>query len=280
MQDLAGWIGRAREVADEMTAPAARRLCAMLDRDPPDLSAGAEVPAHWLAILFDDAQRQSLLGADGHPAKGEFLPPVDLPRRMLAGRRITYAGALRIGDALRRRSEITAITPKEGRSGRLCFVTVRHSITGPQGLVAVEEQDIAYREAATGESAPKPAPAPLPEPAWRESLTPDTVLLFRYSALTFNGHRIHYDVDYARTEESYPGLVVNGGLSTMMLLDAALRHAPGAHLRSADIRTLRPLICGRALALAGTAPDAQGQRLLWVEDETGAMALRIQARID
>ena len=138
MQDLAGWIGRAREVADEMTAPAARRLCAMLDRDAPDLSPGAEVPTHWLAILFDDAQRQSLLGADGHPAKGEFLPPVDLPRRMLAGRRITYAGRLRIGDALRRRSEITAITPKEGRSGRLCFVTVRHSITGLAGLVAVE----------------------------------------------------------------------------------------------------------------------------------------------
>jgi len=157
---------------------------------------------------------------------------------------------------------------------------VRHSITGPQGLVAVEEQDIAYREAATGDAAPKPAPAPLPEPAWRESLTPDTVLLFRYSALTFNGHRIHYDVDYARAEESYPGLVVNGGLSTMLLLDAALRHAPGARLREADIRTLKPLICGRTLTRAGTAPDAEGQRLLWVEDETGAMALRIQARID
>jgi len=280
MQDLAGWIGRAREVADELTAPAARRLCAMLDRDPPDLSRGAAVPAHWLAILFDDAQRQSLLGADGHPAKGEFLPPVPLPRRMLAGRRMTYASPLRIGDALSRRSEITAITPKVGRSGKLCFVTVRHSVTGAEGLVAVEEQDIAYREITTGEADAKPEATPLPEAAWRESFRPDPVLLFRYSALSFNGHRIHYDIDYARTEEGYPGLVVNGGLSTMMLLDAALRRATGRVLHAADIRTLRPLICGCAAALAGTAPDAQGRQLLWMEDDNGTMALRIQARIN
>jgi 3-methylfumaryl-CoA hydratase len=276
MQD---WIGRARKVSDEMTAPAVRRLCAMLDRDAPPLHAGAAVPAHWAAILFDDAQPQSRLGPDGHPEKGEFLPPIDLPRRMMAGRRITYAGPLRIGDALTRRSEIAAITPKEGRSGRLMFVTVRHTVSGPSGMVLTEEQDIAYREAPRGD-APAPAEsAPLPEAAWRQDFAPDTVLLFRYSALTFNGHRIHYDSDYARDVEGYPGLVVNGGLSTMMLLEAALSRTPAARLHATDTRTLRPLTCGRAAMLAGAVPDAEGRQLLWVEDETGAMALRIQARI-
>ncbi len=280
MEELQGWVGRAREVADEMSAPAARRMAAMLDQAAPDLSAGAAVPPFWIAILFDDAQPQSRLGADGHPEKGEFLPPVPLPRRMLAGRRMTYLAPLRIGQQLTRRSEITAITPKEGRSGRLCFVTVLHTVTGPDGVVATEEQDIAYREASTGTASAKPeAPAPLPDAAWRLPFTPDPVLLFRYSALCFNGHRIHYDVDYARDAEGYAGLVVNGGLSTTMLLDAAMKQAPGATLRAADIRTMRPVMCNRPAMLCGTAPDEQGNRTLWVEDETGAMALRIQARI-
>lgn len=275
---LSEWVSRAREVHDEMTAPAARRLAATLDRAPPPLDRGAAVPAHWLSILFDDAQPQSGLGADGHPRKGEFLPPVDLPRRMLAGRRMRYLAALRIGDPLTRRSTIAAITPKEGRSGRLVFVTVRHEIIGPHGMVAEEEQDIAYREAAGGGAKPE-APAPLPEATWRVPFHTDPVLLFRYSALTFNGHRIHYDADYTRDVESYPGLVVNGGLSTLMLLEAALRQAPGDSLHGAEIRTLRPLICGRPAFLAGAPPDESGNRLLWVEDEAGAMALRISARI-
>jgi 3-methylfumaryl-CoA hydratase len=281
IDDLAGWIGRAREVTDEMSAPAARRMAAMLDRAPPPLGRGAAVPSHWLSILFDDAEPQSALGADGHPRKGDFLPPVPLPRRMLAGRRLRYAATLRIGDPLLRRSEIAAITPKQGSSGKLCFVTVRHTVTGGAGVVAVEEHDIAYREAARGDAPAKPEPpGPKPEAVWRDAFLPDAVLLFRYSALCFNGHRIHYDADYTRDVEGYPGLVVNGGLTTTMLLEAALRRAaPGAGLTAIDVRTLRPLTCGRPATLAGAAPDAEGRQLLWAEDETGAMALRIQARL-
>jgi 3-methylfumaryl-CoA hydratase len=280
-EDLAAWVGRTREVRDEMTAPAARRLAAMLDRSAPDLSPGAAVPPHWMAILFDDAQPQSRLGADGHPEKGEFLPPVDLPRRMLAGRRLAFHAPLRIGDPLTRRSEIAAITPKTGRSGRLVFVTVRHTVTGAAGTVAVEEQDIAYREAPAPGAAAKPEePAALPEAAWRAPFHPDPVLLFRYSALCFNGHRIHYDADYARDVEGYPALVVNGGLTILMLLEAALRASPaGVQLLAAEIRTIRPLFCGRPAHLAGTLPDEAGRRLLWAEDDGGALALRIDARI-
>jgi 3-methylfumaryl-CoA hydratase len=261
-----------------MTAPAARRLAAMLDRDPPPLHRGAEVPPHWIAVLFDDAQPQSKLGPDGHPAKGEFLPPVPLPRRMLAGRRVAWGAPLRIGEALVRRSEIAAITPKQGRSGQLVFVTVRHTVTGPGGVVATEEQDIAYREAHSSGTKAAEAPAPAPDAAWWQPFAPDPVLLFRYSALTFNGHRIHYDADYARHVERYPGLVVNGGLTIMMLLEAALRHHPG-RLEAADIRTLRPLTAGRPATLFGTAPAGDGTRTLWAADENGAMALRITARI-
>lgn len=286
MQDLAGWIGRAREVEDELTAPAMRRLAALLDREGVPLARGTPVPPHWIAVLFDDAAPQSRLGPDGVALKGEFLPPVPLPRRMLAGRRVRYEAAPpRIGDALVRRSEIAAITPKQGRSGRLVFVTVRHTIRGPAGVVAVEEQDIVYREAAAAAAAPGARPAEAdaasaadrpPDAAWEEDFATDPVMLFRYSALGFNGHRIHYDLAYAREVEGYRGLVVNGGLSTLMLIEAGLRRAGAKALRRYAARTLRPLICGRPARLRGTAPDASRRALLWAEDETGAPALRLE----
>jgi 3-methylfumaryl-CoA hydratase len=281
MDELAGWIGRAREVEDELTAPAMRRLAALLDREDIALARGTPVPPHWIAVPFDDAAPQSRIGPDGLAMKGEFLPPVPLPRRMLGGRRLSFLAPPRIGDTLVRRSEITAITPKQGRTGRLAFVTVRHTVTGPAGVVAIEEQDIAYREAAAPGAVPAaPEPAAAPEAAWSEPFRTDPVMLFRYSALGFNGHRIHYDADYARGVEGYPTLVVNGGLTTLMLLEAALRHAPaGGRIASYDARTLRPLFCGRAATLSGAAPDGEGRALLWATDETGASALRIAARI-
>ncbi|HEY4249979.1 MAG TPA: MaoC family dehydratase N-terminal domain-containing protein [Roseomonas sp.] len=270
---LPEWIGRWRESEDELTRPAMRRLAAMLDRDGDVFAPGDPVPPHWAVLLFDDAAPQGRLGPDGHPVKGDFLPLVPLPRRMLGGRRMTYHAPPRIGDLLRRRSEITAITPKTGKSGRLVFVAVRHSVTGPQGLVSVEEQDIAYREAAAPGQAPAApaASAPMPAAHWTEAFLPDPVLLFRYSALTFNTHRIHYDADYARGAEGYPALVVNGGLSTMMLLEAACRHAGGRPLTRYAARTIRPLFSGRAAALHGA-----GGRL-WVTDAEGALALSIEA---
>jgi 3-methylfumaryl-CoA hydratase len=269
---LPDWIGRWRESEDELTRPAMRRLAAMLNREDVALASGAAVPPHWAAVLFDDAAPQGRLGPDGHPLKGDFLPPVLLPRRMLGGRRLTFHAAPRIGDLLRRRSEITAITPKTGKSGRLVFVTVRHSVTGPEGLVSVEEQDIAYREAAApGQPAAPEAAGPARVAEWTEGFAPDPVLLFRYSALTFNGHRIHYDADYARGEEGYPALVVNGGLTTLMLLEAACRRADGRPLLRYAARTARPLFCGRPATLNGAGGA------LWAADTEGAPALTIEA---
>jgi 3-methylfumaryl-CoA hydratase len=269
--DAAAWIGRERSLSDTLAAPLVRRLAATLDAAPPSDA----VPPHWLpALLFDDAQPGRSLGPDGHPAKGEFLPPVPLPRRMLAGRRVTFHAPARIGQDFSRVSTIETIQEKQGRSGRLVFVTVRHATAGPDGPAMTEIQDIVYREAGAG-AAPR-APEPMPEPAWREARTPDPVLLFRYSAVCFNGHRIHYDADYARDVEGYPALVVNGGLSTLLLLDAAVRHV-GRAVAGFAARTASPLFCGRPLALCGTAPDEAGRALLWAEDDAGAVALRVEA---
>ncbi len=277
--DLQSWVGRTRSVADEMAAPLVRRMAALTDRADIPLQHGASVPNHWLCMLFDDAAPQAALAPDGHPATGDFLPPVPLPRRMLGGRRLTYSSAPRVGDALTRETTIAAITPKVGRSGALIFVTLRHSITRGNEAIAVEEQDIAYLEPKRNAPAPRPEPTVVPQAAWRDAFTPDPVMLFRYSALTFNGHRIHYDADYARDGEGYPALVVNGGVTTLFLLEAALRRQPGAQVLQTASRTMNPLFCGRPARLCGSAPDAQGHSTLWAEDETGAMALRIEARI-
>jgi 3-methylfumaryl-CoA hydratase len=278
--DLQSWVGRTRRVADEMAAPLVRRMAALTDRDGVALAHGAPVPPHWLCMLFDDAAPQAALGTDGHPATGDFLPPVPLPRRMLGGRRLTYSAAPRVGDALERETMIAAITPKVGRSGALIIVTLRHGITRDGAAIAVEEQDIAYLE--PKRNAPEPRadkPAAVPVAAWRDAFAPDPVMLFRYSALAFNGHRIHYDADYARDGEGYPALVVNGGVTTLFLLEAALRRQPGAQVLETASRTMKPLFCGRAATLCGTAPDAQGRSTLWAEDDTGETALRIEARI-
>ncbi len=277
--ELQSWIGRRRRVADEMAAPLVRRMAALTDRSDIALDRGAPVPNHWLSILFDDAAPQSQLGRDGHPTKGEFLPPVPLPRRMLGGRRLTYHAAPRVGDALERETEIAAITPKVGRSGAMIFVMLRHTITGPRGLVAVEEQDIAYLEAKRNAPAPAEKPTLVPTAAWRDPWTPDPVVLFRFSALAFNGHRIHYDADYARDVEGYPALVVNGSVSTLFLFEALLRRTPGRQIASYEARTMQPVFCNAGTLLCGTAPDADGMHMLWVSLPDGSMAIRINTRL-
>lgn len=279
MTDIHDWVGRKRRVADEMATPLVRRMAALTDRSDVALDRGAPVPNHWLSILFDDAAPQSQLGPDGHPMKGDFLPPVPLPRRMLGGRRVTYHAAPRVGDTLERETEIATITPKVGRSGAMIIVMLRHSITGPNGLVAVEEQDTVYLEAKRNAPAPVEKPAPVPNAAWRDPWKPDQVVLFRFSAIAFNGHRIHYDADYARDVEGYPALVVNGSVSTLFLFEAALRRAPAAQIRGYEARTMQPVFCDRPAFLCGGAPDAEGRQALWVETQDGAMAIRIQTRI-
>ena len=271
------WVGRSESRSDTVAAAPVRMLAGALDRNDPVPVAGDPLPPLWHWLSFLPAPRASETGADGHPMRGGFLPPVELPRRMWAGSRLEWetSNALRIGDAVERRSEIVAVKRKEGRSGVLVFVTVRHSLSNGQGLALTEEQDIVYRDPPRpGDPAPAPAAAPR-DPSWRREVTPDEVMLFRYSALTFNGHRIHYDRPYATGVEGYPGLVVHGPLQATLLSDLLRREAPRARLRRFSFQAQRPAFDGRRLTLLATltGQDARAE----TRDEDGATCMQAEA---
>jgi len=270
---LEEWIGRQEEARDEVTLPAVRRLAALLDLDPDACRRGQPIPGGWYVVLFGEDARQSTLGPDGHPTKGQFLPPVPLPRRMFAGRRVRFEAPLCIGDEVTRVSRIQSITPKQGRSGAMCFVTVRHEIASPRGLAVVEEQDLVYREASPAAPAKREAsPAPQAEPPdWTRTLTPDPTMVFRYSAITFNAHRIHYDAAYTREQEGYPGLVVNGGLTTLLLWEFAGARS-GKAIRTSSSRNVKALFVDRPMTLCARA-IADGKVHAWALDADRELAI-------
>ena len=274
--ELQRWVGRTDAVHDALAAAPLHGLSATLDRDDASPVAGDAVPplGHWLYFLPQAPQHE--LGEDGHPRRGGFLPPVPLPRRMWAGGRLTWdtANPLRVGDAATRTSTIQSVTHKRGRSGDLVFVTVRHEVANAHGRCLSEEHDIVYRSAAQpGEPAPVPVAAPAPG-AWQRTISPDAVLLFRYSALTFNGHRIHYDRPYVTEVEGYPGLVVHGPLIATLLLDLVGRHAPGRTVRAFEFRAVRPTFDGQPFQVHGV-PAADGQSAtLWAQDHEGWLTMQ------
>lgn len=236
---LKSWIGCEETEHDVVTAAPVRAMRALLDRDPVLPEDGEPLPPLWHWLYFLPAYRTAEAGPDGHAARGGFLPPVPLPRRMWAGGRLSFPGALRVGERVTKTSTIADVTIKEGRSGPLAFVTVRHEIAGPGGPTVIEEHDIVYRggPALTG-AVPPPAPE---DPQWTQTIQPGPLLLFRYSALTYNGHRIHYDRDYCRDEEGYPGLVVHGPLTATLLVGLAAERCPDACITAFDFRATAPL---------------------------------------
>ncbi len=262
------FVGRTQTQEDEVSPRLLRGLAATLDVAEPDV-----VPPLWHWMLFQDWVPCAGLGPDGHPRRGGFLPPVhELPRRMWAGGRLALHAPLQPGDAVRRTSVIEAVTEKQGGSGRLVFVTVSHRIEGPRGLAIEEQQDIVYR-GAEGAAVKAAAPAEAaPGGALRAEVMPDPVLLFRYSALTGNGHRIHYDLDYVRGEEGYPGLVVHGPLQATWLAGLL-----AGRVRSFRFRGMRPAFHGAALRLEGWE-TAEGWRLRTV-DPSGAVCMTAEATV-
>jgi hydroxyacyl-ACP dehydratase HTD2-like protein with hotdog domain len=236
------------------------------------------LPPLWHWMLFQDWVMPDGIGPDGHPKRGGFLPPVhDLPRRMWAGGRVGFTGvALRAGDQVRRTSTILSVAEKAGGSGRLVFVTVKHVVEGPRGIAIEEEQDIVYRGAEG--AAVKAAEA---APAWPEAMTrqvvPDTVMLFRYSALTGNGHRIHYDHPYVTGVEGYPGLVVHGPLQATLMAALAQESAPDLRLARFAFRGKRPCFDGRPLDVLARR---EGMKVtLETRDDTGATCMQAEAEL-
>jgi 3-methylfumaryl-CoA hydratase len=273
---LQRWIGRTETRSDVLSVAPVAALSASLDYEYPRALIGDALPPCWHWLYFQDAVAASDLGVDGHALRGGFLPPVALPRRMWAGSRLRFASPLQVGAEVRRVSTIATVTQKEGRSGELVFVTVRHQIFQGENLAIEEEQDLVYREpgATNVVSLRRPAPAVA---HWSRQIRPDPVLLFRYSALTFNSHRIHYDRDYATAEEGYASLVVQAPLTATLLLDGLHREMPKAEVAAFEFRAIRPLLDGVPMQLQGRR-DEKAVRL-WALDVSGALAMEAQARL-
>ncbi len=278
---LQSWQGRSESLADDITAVPVAALSATLDRDDPAPACGTELPPLWHWLYFLPRHRQSELGPDGHAKRGGFLPPVPLPRRMWAGGRLHWSEAnpLRVGQQAERLSTIESVKHKSGRSGELVFVLVRHELHNGQGLSLTEEHDIVYRPAPQlGEPAPVPTVAEMGA-AWRREIVPGDVLLFRYSALTFNGHRIHYDRKYVTETEGYPGLIVHGPLIATLLVDLVRRKVPDGRLLSFEFRAVRPTFDLHPFHVNGE-PSADGKTVrLWASDHEGYLTMQATATL-
>jgi len=274
---LRGWVGRSETLEDRCAAARVRQLAATLDMDPAPWCDGAELPPLWHWIFSTPVSPLSQAGPDGHAARGGFLPPVPLPRRMWAGSHVEWPRMPRLGEALRRTSRIESVEAKEGKSGPLVFVAVAHEISSGGELLVRERQDIVYRDAPAAAS-PRPNP-PAQPPVWREpldgargrcALVPDDVLLFRYSALTFNSHRIHYDRRHCIEREGYPGLVVHGPLLATLMATLAWLQAGQRAPQAFTFRAQAPVFDGEAIVVESARAGAAAKTAVRKAD--GAVA--------
>jgi 3-methylfumaryl-CoA hydratase len=271
--DLRAWVGRSETINDTIGATPVVALTATLDHPAAPVPAGTALPPLWHWLYFLPMHRQSEIGADGHAKRGGFLPPVPLPRRMWAGSQFEFRAPVRVGDAVSRTSTIDDVTTKEGRTGRLVFVKVRHELrcNGAADPAIIEFHDIVYREAQRQDDvAPSPQAAATDAP-WQREIVPDDVLLFRYSALTFNGHRIHYDRKYVTEVEGYPGLIVHGPLIATMLMDLLHRNAPDVEVATFRFKAVRPTFDLHPFRVNGLR-DGNTVKL-WAQDHEGWLTM-------
>jgi 3-methylfumaryl-CoA hydratase len=279
--NLRDWIGRSETVTDVATATPYAALSATLDWPAQRPTVGTVLPPLWHWLYFLPIAQQSEIGPDGHPKRGGFLPPVPLPRRMWAGSDFEFRSPIHIGDALARTSTIVDVTEKSGRTGRLVFVKVRHEVRreGETAVALNEHHNIVYRDLPSpSDVAPPPLAAPS-NAAWSRNVVADDVLLFRYSALTFNGHRIHYDRQYVTQTEGYPGLIVHGPLIATLLLDLLRRQLPSATVTRFEFKAVRPTFDIHPFSVHGQ-PSSDGKTVrLWGQDHEGWLTMDALATI-
>ncbi len=270
VEALAPYVGTKRVVEDEVGLSQVRRIAGMLDADPDAYQNGTALPLNWFMMFFPNITRQSDIGPDGHPNPGVVLPPIPLPRRMGAGRRVQVMGQLRAGVPATRTTEVVAITPKIARTGRIAILTLRDVIECEGETIAVDEYDAVYREMPPpGEKSKVTPSVQAPDnAAWSDEIHLSEALVFRYSAITWNAHRIHYDADYSRDVEGYPATVQNGGLSMTLLSSAALKRAPGT-LKGFTVRLTKPIHVGETVTFCGAAP-VDGVMNCWIANADGA----------
>ncbi len=271
MSEFEQWLGRSTTTTAQLEVSQANRMAVTLDRDP-TFQAGDRLPPLWHWLYFHDLARAADLGQDGHPKLGLFLPPVPLPRRMWAGGSFVFHAPLYLGETVTRTSVIRSITPKTGRSGALYFVTVEHTVATGAVLNLVEEQNIVYRELPTAAATIQAEAAPI-NAEYSQAYTVNSTTLFRYSALTFNGHRIHYDVDYCRQVEGYPNLVIHGPLIATLLLDLYSQQAQPLHWLRYQAKS--PLFLPHPFTVNGKQTSAGAQ--LWASNHAGQVAMAAEA---
>ena len=273
---LSQWVGRTETLTDLIDTGKAQALSATLDWSAPPADA---LPPLWHWMYFWAVSPASQIGPDGHPQRGGFLPPVTLPRRMWAGSRVSFLAPLPLGATASRTSTIRSVNVKQGKSGPLVFVTVAHEIAVNGAVVIHEEHDIVYREPPQAGDAPaavKLAPA---NAQWSQQIVPDPVLLFRYSALTFNGHRIHYDRSYVTEVEGYPGLIVHGPLIATLLISLIGRELPDRVIRSFTFRAVSPLFDTEPFSVHGRLEDDGHGVTLWAANARGELAMQAEASL-
>lgn len=275
---LRDWVGRSEQFVERIHEFPSNALAATLDRDDAPYQDGTTLPHLWHWLHFLPIFKLSDAGYDGHAALGGFLPPVPLPRRMWAGSRFRFHHPLRIGQELTKTSTVRSVDHKSGRSGDLVFVTVAHSVANSDGIGIDEEHDIVYRQPPAPD-APVPTPKMAPDHSdFNRDIVPNAVLLFRYSALTFNGHRIHYDQPFCTTTEGYGGLVVHGPLLATLLMDLLRRQMPDAWVDTFEFRAMAPVFDTNTFSVHGAA-QANGSFRLWVRRDDGALAMDATATV-
>jgi 3-methylfumaryl-CoA hydratase len=270
--DLSEWVGKREERSAVLESRPATLLALTFDQVGLDLEDGSPLPELWHWLSFVPTVPTSGLGSDGHPQRGGFLPPIALERRMWAGGRLEFRLGLHVGEKVQQTSEIVRISEKQGKAGAMVLVTVRHTVVSGGGLAVVEEQDLVYLPMPERYVAPPPDPLP-DDLEFRHEQRVDSVLLFRFSALTFNAHRIHYDRPYATEAEHYPGLVVHGPLQAMLLMEAARRHRPDTRPANYTFRASRPLFDFESCTVAGRSTP-EGGTDLFTANGAGDIAMR------
>jgi 3-methylfumaryl-CoA hydratase len=270
------WIGKHLVTEALVTAYQADALTATLDRDDPPFKEGDAIPPGWHQFYTREVVMLRDTAADGHPKRGDFLPPIDLPRRMWAGTEAIYHQPIHVGERIRNTTRIEAVMPKTGKTGALVFLKLVHEVAGEDGVASTEIQNVVYREEAQpGAVSPEPPRAP-GTAIWKRAIHPTAVLLFRFSALTMNSHRIHYDRSYVTEVEKYPGLLVHGPLTQTLLLDLFRREMPTTLLKQFNVRAVSPLYDIADFTVEG-APDGEGRAKLWALNPEGRLAMSAEA---
>ena len=279
IDELQSWVGRSQTVEDVISLSAIANMNVTLGREEGELGVGDMLPPSWQWLFFNRGAPPEMLGRDGHVSNSDFMPPMPLPRRMWAGNRIEITKPLTIGRTAKKVSTIEEITEKSGRSGRLIFLCERSDFTDDVGGALTDWRTVVYRGDPDGKEQKKSNPAPS-DAIWSREISPDTVLLFRYSALTFNSHRIHYDRDYTTGVEGYPALLVHGPLTATLLMDLLRRELPAAEVGGINVRAMSPLFDNEPFSVNGS-PSADGKSVkLWAATNSGELAMTIDVSLN